>query len=255
MLVLAFATGLASQDLSEPEGTPDIGDPCCVAGGIPRTLDQMLERRGIDLTRQALLDALLDPRAVVRSLAAQKLAHDGQSDSIPAIAAALSAEKAVGTREIMAYALASLGDRRGIPELRDMCTAKFSASLRMTAATDMLSLHDEECVDDFLDLLRSVRDSSSLQNVSRDGFVQVGLIDLEVLPPEHPSEHQSEEIRELAASCLASKSRDLRMAASRALGKFGDAVSARELDKALATEQDQAVRAKMLEDLQRIKNR
>ncbi len=255
LVTLSFATGLASQDLSVPEGFPDLGDPCCLAGGIPRTMEQMLERRGIQLTKQALLGALLDPRAVVRSLAAQELASDWPNDSITAISAALSAERAAGTREIMAHTLASLGDRQGVAALRAMCTANFSARLRVTAAEDLLRLNDEHCVDDIIDVLQSVKESTALDDRVRDGFVQVNLIDLEGLPLEHPSESQLKEIRGLAVGCLSSKSPDLRMAASRALGKFGDTVSAQELERALAAEQDEAVRARMLGDLQRMRDR
>ena len=81
LLALWFAAGLASQDLAAPEGIPDWGDPCCTGGrteGPPPTLEQILEGRGIQLTKQGLLSALLDLRAVVRSLAARKLAQDGQ---------------------------------------------------------------------------------------------------------------------------------------------------------------------------------
>jgi HEAT repeat protein len=59
-----LAAGLYAQgEGMQPEGFPDIGDPCCITGGV-------------QLTVQALVNALLDPRPVVRSLAAEKLAQD-----------------------------------------------------------------------------------------------------------------------------------------------------------------------------------
>ncbi len=254
LLMLAIATALASQGRDELEGLPDWG--ACPAGRIPRTTEEILGCRGVQPTKQALLEALGDSRADVRSLAAQTLAQDGQEDSIPAIATAFSVERASGTRMIMAYALALLGERPGVAALRNMCKdSGASAAFRMAAVGYMLRLNGEECVDDLIDVLQSVRDSSSLQDRRRDGFLQVGLIDLEGVPLEHPSESQLKEIRGLAVGCLSSKSPDLRMAASRALGKFGDTVSAQELERALAAEQDEAVRARMLGDLQRMKDR
>jgi HEAT repeat protein len=253
LLALWFATGLASQDLAPPEGVPDLGDPCCTQGPLP-SLEQMLERRGIQLTKQGLLSALLDLRAVVRSLAARKLAQDGQRDSIPAIAAALSVEDAPGTREIMATSLASLGEEQGFAALRDMCGANFPAGLRRFAAEDMLILHNEECVDDLVNVLRFVRDSAPGHPL-RDNFLQVGLYDLDTFAPQHPTGRQQADICALAASCLASKSRDIRIAASRVLGTFGDAASAQELQRTVAVEEDHDVRARMLADVQRLKDR
>jgi HEAT repeat protein len=257
LLALWFAAGLASQDLTAPEGIPDWSDPCCTGGrteGPPPTLEQILEGRGIQLTKQGLLSALLDLRAVVRSLAARKLAQDGQRDSIPAIAAALSVEEAPGTREIMATSLASFGEEQGFAALRDMCRANFPAGLRRFAAEDMLVLHNEECVDDLVNVLRFVRDSAPGHPL-RDNFLQVGLYDLDTFPPQHPTERQRADFRELAASCLASKSRDIRIAAGRVLGTFGDAGSAQELQRAIAVEEDQDARTRMLADLQRLKDR
>jgi HEAT repeat protein len=257
LLALWLAAGLAAQDLAAPEGIPDLGDPCCTGGrteGPLPTLEQMLERRGIQLTKQGLLSALLDLRAVVRSLAARKLAQDALRDSIPAIAAALSVEEAPGTREILAASLASLGEEQGFAALRDMCKANFPAGLRRFAASDMLQLHNEECVGDLVNVLRFVRDSAPGHPL-RDNFLQVGLYDLDTFPPQHPTERQQADFRELAVSCLASKSRDIRIAASRVLGTFGDGTSAQELQRAVAVEEDRDVRTRMLADLQRLKDR
>jgi len=65
LLVLAFAAGLVAQDLSEPEGSPDLGDSCCLAGGFPRTVEQMLERRGVEFAKRSddsSLDSIIKER-------------------------------------------------------------------------------------------------------------------------------------------------------------------------------------------------
>ena len=157
--ILLAADLLAQGEGMQPEGFPDLGDPCCIAGGVPRTIEQMLERRGVQLTVQALVNALLDPRPVVRSLAAEKLAQDK--------------EKA--------------------------------------AAQSALLLHDESCVDSLLGLIRSEEDS----------------------PLSGP---QGEDIRVLAARCLANTSSEVRLAAARVLAS---AASVPALQKAVGAEQGQ----------------
>jgi HEAT repeat protein len=59
------------------------------------------------------------------------------------------------------------------------------------------------------------------------------------------SERQSKEIREIAERYLDDGRYDVRMAASNVLARFGDDGSVRKLKKALATEPDVTVRARM----------
>jgi hypothetical protein len=163
----------------------------------------MLERRGVQLTPQALVNALLDPRAVVRSLAAEKLAQDQQRDAIPEMLAALFREQASGTREIMAFAAASLGEAQGYDTLRSICTGTGGAVvLRMNAAQDLFRLHDEGCVDDFLRLIRA---RSSSLDFPHDEDVTVGLGAFNVFQFKHLSASQKEKIRDLAAQALISR--------------------------------------------------
>jgi HEAT repeat protein len=253
---IALAVGLQAQSIGmPPEGFPDIGDPCCIAGGVPRTIEQMLERRGVQLTPEAVVNALVDSRAVVRSLAAKKLAQDKRREAVPEIVAALSAEHASGTREILAFAAASLGAAQGFDTLASICKgAAGSIVLRMTAAQDMLSLHDESCVDGLLGSIRSAQASSPLDR-SGDSLVNVGLSAFNVFQFQHLSASQEGEIRDLAARGLTSAAAEVRLAAARALAKFGDPASVLSLQKAVDTEQDQFARPRMLEALKQLEER
>jgi len=251
---LLFAACLRSQTGNGTEGIPDVGDPCCMREGYPRTVEEMLERREIPLTKQGLALALPDSRPEVRSLAARKFAQDKDKDGISLIAQALQAEKAPGTREFMAYALASLGELQGTAALRELCKTGFSHTLRMTAAEDMLNLHDESCVDDLLQVVRTSEDSTSA-NPLRDNLVQVGLSGVGGFQLQHLSEHQSEEIRELAVRALGSKAAQVRLAAARALARFGNSASVPALRKAVDEEQDSSSRPRMLEALKTLEER
>jgi HEAT repeat protein len=253
--ILLAADLLAQGEGMQPEGFPDIGDPCCIAGGVPRTIEQMLERRGVQLTVQALVNALLDPRPVVRSLAAEKLAQDKEKDAVPAIVEAFSRETAAGTREIMADALASLGESQGFETLRSICSASASAPyLKLAAAQSALRLHDESCVDSLLGLIRSEQ-ASSPWSPARDNIVHVGLSGLGGFEFHHLTGAQEDEIRAIATGGLASTAAEVRLAAARAMAKFGDAASVPVLQKAVGTEQDQFNRPRMLEALKLLEDR
>jgi HEAT repeat protein len=249
-LGIFLAVGLQAQsDYMEPEGSPDLGDPCCIADGIPRTTEQMLERRGIQLTVQAVVNALLDPRPVVRSLAAAKLALDKEKDAIPAIVEAFSRETAAGTREFMADALASLGEAQGFETLRGMCSAGDSPRmLKLAAVRSLIRLHDESCVDSLLGLMHA-EESSPPWTPARDSTLNAELSEFSVYQFHQLSESQVNEIRNIAARCLAGRSAEVRLTAARVLAKFGDAASIPLLRKAIDAEQDSFNRPRMLDAL------
>jgi HEAT repeat protein len=221
----------------------------------PRTNEQWLERCGVQSTKEALFGALADPRPDVRSVVAQALAQRSQNDALPAIAAAFSAEKAPGTRMVMAYALALLGEKAALDELRSMCrSVSASAEFRLAAAHYLRELDDDGWLGGFVAALRSARTSPLSSEPRRDNALTAGLGGLAIVVPlDKVSGRQMEEIRALAEDCLFSGSRDLRMAASQALAKFGDAASAAKLEAAIAREQDQGVRARMEGDLEKLR--
>jgi HEAT repeat protein len=89
----------------------------------PRTFAQVLKEHGItDLSESTLIAALSSTDSTVRNVAANKLAEDGRSDSIPAIEVALMREKDLDTRAGIAVALWSLHDPQGLEQLHLLCT-------------------------------------------------------------------------------------------------------------------------------------
>ena len=130
--------------------------------GILLAADVLAQGEGMQpegLTVQSLVNALLDPRPVVRSLAAGKLAQDKEKDTVPAIVEAFSQE----------------GEERGFETLRGICSASASPPyLDLAAAQSALPLHDESCVDSLLGLIRSEQ-ASPPWTPARDNIVHVGL--------------------------------------------------------------------------------
>jgi HEAT repeat protein len=188
-------------------------------------------------------------------MAAQALAESGKRDAIPAIAAAFSYEKAPGTRMLMAYALAVLGDKQGLADLKGMCkSVGASATFRWSAAQYLRKLHDDSWIGGLIAVLQSEKQASLLLERGRNNLLDVGLLDLvTALPPDKASRSQLDEIRGLAADSLSAVSPDLRIAASQALAAFGDSASATRLDAAIAREKDQEVLSHMKGDLEKLR--
>jgi len=246
---LALATVLGAQTV---EGIPEMARPLrngetCIDNDCILTVEQFLERHGYALTPDDLVSALHDPAAEVRSLAAGKLARGEVRSAVPALVEAFAVERAPGTQMWMASALATLGDDRGLPTLERLCKADgdpaplHRAAVRSFAAGFMVRLHNKACNDSAIEVLRfraSLR-ATPVQGASLDvDFSLVGNL-------EGVSERQSKEIREIAERYLDDGRYDVRMAASNVLARFGDDGSVRKLKKALATEPDVTVRARM----------
>lgn len=86
-----------------------------------RRYSDLLRQHGIELDESALINALKNPDASVRFLAAMKLAEDKASNAVPAIEQALVAEKAPRSRVNIALALGLMGDEKGRAELKRIC--------------------------------------------------------------------------------------------------------------------------------------
>ena len=118
------------------------------------SVGEQLELRHVALTTESLIAALKNPDAVVRALAAGKLREDSMVDgndlkgAIPALAAALAAEKEPDAKIHMATALAGLGDVRGSTVLAHMCYDRdLGNRVRLEAADFLLSVGSQECHD------------------------------------------------------------------------------------------------------------
>lgn len=215
-----------------------------VADGQPETLEGALQRHHIALTKDALVEALRNPDAEARRLAAQKLAKDGVKDSIPSIADALKSEALPLNQVNLAFSLAELGDSAGIAKLKAMCnSAAIAGGIRMLAAQYALWLHDDGCGSAILIALQSDEDAETR--------IQA----LSLIPSlRNASTHPSASLA-LIAKALADQSPGVRLAASSTLGTIGDASAIPYLQKALATEQNEGCALEMRMDLQQLQKR
>ena len=207
------------------------------------------EKYHTPLTKDALLSALPDELPAVRSLAASKLAFAGEKDSIPFILAALARERIPVARIGFAYAAAELGAQDGVVALRGMCgDPGWSRARRMEAANMMVAVHNEDCLGDVLDVLRS-RDESQTVDEGAISALCVLLRHNHVPAPELP------EVRRLAAVYLKSDNDATRVYASDVLGKFGDPSSAEDLRRALVVEHEENVQVAITTALKSLETR
>jgi HEAT repeat protein len=237
VLALALSAAAGAQNI---EGIPDLIPEMRDGVMMMPSVERALEHYGYALTTESLMWALGDSRAEVRSLAAGKLASERSTGAMPALVQALSNERAAGTRIWIAYALATLGDERGLPFLQSLCRDSDDADpsrrtlVRLFATGVVAKLHNSTCNDDVIDILRLTSTDSSLDVAFSIADNLQGV-----------SDSQSKQLREIAERFLADGRGDLRMGASNVLGRYGDAGSVRKLRKALATEPDVAVRKRM----------
>jgi HEAT repeat protein len=195
------------------------------------------------LTKDALVAALRDNLPVVRGAAAARLAFSKEKDTVPSILAALAIESSTSIKILFASSAAKLGAQEGFAALRGMCRDSGWSSIdRMQAANMMVSLKNEDCLADVLNVLRS-HDNDDAVNDAANMAISVLLQHKHIPAGELPA------IRGLAQVFLRSENPSIRGGASDLLEKYGDSLSADYLRSALAVEQDEAVRKAMAEAL------
>jgi HEAT repeat protein len=222
-------------------GPPEI----IVQSGPPETIAHALKRHHIPLTRSALVAALQNSDPEVRGLAAAELAEEKASDAVPAIAKALASERVPITRVNIAFALARLGNEKGVKALESACHEPASiARVRMTAAMYMVDfLHRNACFADVLDVLDSHNDDQAgdrMQALS--------------LAPSFKGLSEDESQRLLAATInnLQDTTASVRISASDALVRLGNASALPYLQEAVSVEQDEVVRNALEDALKRL---
>jgi HEAT repeat protein len=178
---------------------------------------------------------LKSPDAQVRYLAAEKLAEDGVQEAVPSIAEALSTEEVPATRVNIAFALALLGDEKGVSSLKAACgDADVPGYLRIRAARYLLDLHNEDCMNAVLGMLDS--------NADPDSQTQA----LSVLPSfQHVSQKDSQRIFDVVVRALEDPTPAVRITASVALGALGNPSALPYLQTAIANERDEVVRSQL----------
>jgi len=215
-----------------------------VSGGPPPTVAELLTRYRISLSEDALISALSHSNAEIRYLAAEQLAAQGSKNSIPAIARALKAERVPVAQVNIALSLTQLGDLRGVQTLRDDCdAASIPVYLRLRAASYLLDVHDETCVQVVVAALHSDTDyGNRIQALS--------------LIPRFSklSATESYSLRTLMLNTLKDPSPAVRLAASDTVRSLGNPDTIPYLETAISAEQNAAVRAQMESDLQRMRS-
>jgi HEAT repeat protein len=192
-------------------------------------------RRTFSVLPRISSSALYDNLPDVRSLAASKLAFAREKDTIPFILAALARESIPVAKIGFASAAAELGVQDGFAALRSMCGGPaWSRVRRMNAANMMVALHNEDCLSDVLDILKS-RDESQIVD---EGAISALCV---LLRHSHVPAQELPEIRRLAAAYLRSDNDATRVYASDVLARFGDLSSADDLRRAFPIEHDENV--------------
>jgi HEAT repeat protein len=206
------------------------------------TFREALRNRHIELTKPSLLEALRNPDAQVRYLAALTLAEDKATDTVPAIIHALESETVPETRTNIAFALAELGEQRGFATLRRMCDKiDVPGFVRLYATKYMLDLGDEHCLGTIFDVLES-----------RTAFGTRTLA-LSLLPRfKKVSDADSQRIIAATVSALADPMPDVRIAASHTISSLAATIAIPSLEDAIAKETEDTVRSRMQVDLQRL---
>jgi len=235
-VALLFAPVTLGQD-----GSPEV----LVRSGPPETFAHALKRHHVPLTRSALVAALQNSDPEVRGLAAAQLAEEKATDAVSAIAKALATERVPLTRVNIAFALAQLGNKTGVKALESAChESETVAGVRMTAAIYMVNfLHTNACFADVLDVLDSHDDDQTgnrMQALS--------------LAPSFKGLSEDESQRLLAATInnLRDTTASVRIVASDALVRLGDASAVPQLQEAVTVEQDEVVRNALEDALQRL---
>lgn len=219
---------------------------CQVATASRReTPAEFLRRQGIEVTEKGLVAALKNTDPQIRDSAAQELADEKAVAAVPAIRAALVAEKNPGMRVNLAEDLARLGDKDGFVALKGFCDTG-PASPRLKAALYMLRFGDESCFNAVVSVLQSESESD------HDHVVTA----LSLVPSFHNlSPPDKRRLIVLTVKQLGDPTPSVRMEASHTLGTVGDVDVIPSLENAIADEKDQVARSWMQRELEKLKGK
>ena len=213
--------------------------------GPPSTVSEKLKENHIALNRTALLQALHNPDAEIRGLAAVQLGGNKDISVVQDIIEAASVESRVPTRLDMALALTWLGEPKGAELLKTTCqNSQIAASLRTRAAAYLLDANDNGCLKAVLSIVQSEPESLSRMDA------------VALLPRfKNVSQDDSHKIHDSVVKSLKDDSPALRLTASHALVYLGDTSAIPDLQAAIAAEQDETIRNGLETDLKRLREK
>jgi len=200
----------------------------------PRTPAQLLQSHGItDLSKESLIAALNSNEWEVRGWAANTLAEEHYSDSIPAIEAALLREKDFNAQAHIAVALFVLHDPKGVDHLHSMCTDS-SVGLEglLPAVRELQIIHARSgvCAETVM---------AAMAREKEHGYISMAADALPEMYRDVPQE-QASRIFNVLRNLLSDKTQDptVRLSSSQALAQIGTPESADEIRQAIAQETD-----------------
>ena len=213
--------------------------------GPPETVKEALLRHGISSDEQSLLLALGNSDPEVRGLAAIQLGVEKGKDALPALLAALGAEKEPNAKVSMAAEVARLGDETGIIDLRMICDDKTTpAYIRLQAARRLQYLKDDYCYETVEGLAATAPDPDS----------RIGALYL-LTNVESMSKRDTRKVRGLVVRALGDSDVRVRVAASNQIVLIGKKSDLPFLERAAGAEKDTDARSSMERDLETLRQK
>jgi len=198
----------------------------------------------VGLSKPELLKALRSPDSHIRGLAATQLAGNRAFDTIPQIAQALSVEPEELVRLNIAYALAHMGDQRGIAALKEACAYADKPWNRVVAAQYLLALNDESCLEEIVEIIESKADPDGPQDA------------ISILPSFHnPPKELAYRIRQIMINALSDSSLTVRITAAIAIQQLHDAAFLPYLREAMNREEDETGKGRITEAMQTLETK
>lgn len=221
------------------------GPPISVENGALPTVAEALRQHHIELTNEALVDALQNPDGEIRGLAAIQLAETKVRDAIPDIVSAVNKEKLPLTRANIALALTQLGEETGFSVLMSMCNdSGIPGHFRTLAARYLSDVNGGSCLDAVLSILETDKEWSS------------HMAALDILPRfKNVSESDFRKMYALDVKDLTNQTPAVRLIASNTLVALGGDSAVADLQSAIAAETDEVVRTQMEADLRRLQEK
>lgn len=209
-----------------------------------KTSAEVLRDYGIDSSEASLLEALRNPTAKIRVLAAHQLAANHDDNAVPPVERAFAEEPDPMARVGIATALASLHDQHGLGYLQEICSDKTTSVRAAVTALQMIRMLQgisTGCTDG---MLKRLKDESSKDY--RDVIIPT-LADLYITATNEQAIQITSSFQQLIGD--RDEQPSVRLAAGQALAQIGVPSSLPVLKEAVMVEKDQTMHAALKSDL------